>query len=80
MQQESLKNKTIKGIGWSAADAFLGQGVTFIVGLVLTRLLSPDEYGLIGICLIFTSVLNSIVDYIIDNSNRCVLLVTKVIR
>ena len=62
MQKESLKNKTIKGVGWSAADAFLGQGVTFIVGLVLARLLSPDEYGLIGICLIFTTVLNGIVD------------------
>ena len=62
MQEETLKNKTIKGVGWSAADAFLGQGVTFIVGLVLARLLSPDEYGLIGICLIFTTVLNGIVD------------------
>ena len=62
MQEESLKNKTIKGVGWSAADAFLGQGVTFLVGLVLARLLSPDEYGLIGICLIFTTVLNGIVD------------------
>lgn len=62
MHQESLKNKTIKGVGWSAADAFLGQGVTFIIGLVLARLLSPDEYGLIGICLIFTTVLNGIVD------------------
>lgn len=62
MQPGSLKNKTIKGVGWSAADALLGQGVTFIVGLVLARLLSPDEYGLIGICLIFTTVLNGIVD------------------
>lgn len=62
MQEETLKNKTIKGVGWSAADAFLGQGVTFIVGLLLARLLSPDEYGLIGICLIFTTVLNGIVD------------------
>ena len=62
MQEDSLKNKAIKGVGWSAADAFLGQGVTFIVGLVLARLLSPDEYGLIGICLIFTTVLNGIVD------------------
>lgn len=62
MSEESLKNKTIKGTVWSAADAFLGQGVTFIVGLVLARLLSPDEYGLIGICLIFNTVLNGIVD------------------
>lgn len=62
MSEESLRNKTVKGVGWSAADAFLGQGVTFIVGLVLARLLSPDEYGLLGICLIFTTVLNGIVD------------------
>lgn len=62
MAEESLKNKTVKGVGWSAADAFLGQGITFIVGLVLARLLSPAEYGLIGICLIFTTVLNGIVD------------------
>jgi membrane protease YdiL (CAAX protease family) len=34
----------------------------FVVGLVLARLLSPEEYGLIGICLIFTTVLNGIVD------------------
>ena len=60
--QESLKSKTIKGTAWSAADAFLGQGVTFLVGIVLARLLSPDEYGLIGICLIFNTVLCGIVD------------------
>ena len=62
MSEQSLKDKTIKGTIWSAADAFLGQGVTFLVGLVLARLLSPDEYGLIGICLIFNTVLNGIVD------------------
>ena len=62
MAQESLKAKTIKGTAWSAADAFLGQGVTFIVGLVLARLLTPAEYGLIGICTIFTTVLTGIVD------------------
>lgn len=62
MQQDTLKNKTIKGVGWSAADAFLGQGITFLVGLVLARRLSPEEYGLIGICLIFTTVLNGIVN------------------
>lgn len=62
MQQESLKNRTVKGVGWSAADALLGQGVIFLVGLILARLLSPEEYGLIGICLIFTTVLNGIVE------------------
>ena len=43
-------------------DAFLGQGVAFVVGIVLARLLSPSEYGLIGIVTIFTTVLSGIVD------------------
>lgn len=59
---ESLKDKTVKGVGWSATDALLGHGVTFVVGIVLARILSPAEYGLIGIVLIFTTVLNGIVD------------------
>ena len=59
---DSLRNKTVRGVGWSFADSFLGQGITFLVGLVLARLLTPDEYGLIGIITIFITVLNSIVD------------------
>lgn len=62
MSQDNLKSKTIKGAGWSAADAFLAQGVSFIIGLVLARILSPEEYGLIGIVMIFVTVLNSVVD------------------
>ena len=61
MTQQSLKDKTIKGTMWSAADAFLGQGVTFLVGIVLARLLSPDDYGLIGIVTICTSVCTAII-------------------
>lgn len=59
---ESLKNKTIKGTFWSATDTFLGQGITFIVGIVLARLLTPSEYGLIGIVTIFTIVMSGVVD------------------
>jgi O-antigen/teichoic acid export membrane protein len=62
MSEQSLKDKTVKGTIWSAADALLGQGVTFIVGLVLARLLSPEDYGLIGIVAIFTTILTGIVD------------------
>jgi len=62
MKEQSLKDKTVVGVGWSAADAFLSQGVSFIVGIILARLLSPSEYGLIGIVSIFTAVLISIVD------------------
>lgn len=62
MPEQSLKDKTVKGVGWSAADAFLAQGVSFLVGLILARLLSPEEYGLIGIVAIFTTVMFGVVD------------------
>lgn len=62
MAELSLKDRTVKGTFWSATDAFLGQGVTFIVGLVLARLMSPSEYGLIGIVTIFITVFNAIID------------------
>ncbi len=59
---KNLKNKTIRGVGWSFADNIFNQGITFLVGLVLARLLTPEEYGLIGIITIFIAVFNSIVD------------------
>lgn len=68
MSEPSLKDKTIKGTFWSAADAFLGQGISFVVGLVLARLLSPEEYGIIGISLTFTIIINGIVDSGFSNS------------
>lgn len=62
MAEESLRGKTVKGVGWSFLDSLGGQGITFLVGLVLARLLTPEEYGLIGIITIFIAVFNSIVD------------------
>ena len=62
MAEESLKQKSVKGAAWSFADNIASSGITFLVGLVLARLLSPDEYGLIGIILLFITVFNSIID------------------
>ena len=58
----AIRNKTVRGVGWSFADNILSQGITFLVGLVLARLLTPQEYGLIGVITIFIAVFNSITD------------------
>lgn len=62
MSQQSLKDKTIKGTMWSAIETGARYGISFLVGIVLARLLSPDEYGLIGILTIFINFFNVIVD------------------
>ena len=59
---ESLKNKTVKGVGWSFIDNLSSSGITFLVGLVLARLLTPSEYGIMAILTIFIAVSNSIID------------------
>lgn len=61
MSQQSLKDKTIKGTMWSAVDNVAKFGVSFLVSIVLARLLSPDDYGLIGIITIFTTVCTAII-------------------
>ena len=59
---ESLKHKTVKGVGWSFIDNLSSSGVSFLVGLVLARLLTPSEYGIMAILTIFIAVSSSIVD------------------
>lgn len=56
MAKQSLKDKTVKGVAWSGIDNVAQYGVSFIVSIVLARLLSPDDYGLIGLTAIFTTI------------------------
>lgn len=62
MAEQSLTDKTVKGVGWNSVDRIANYGIGFIVGIVLARLLSPEEYGLIGIIGIFTAIFNIILD------------------
>ncbi|MDY6332871.1 MAG: lipopolysaccharide biosynthesis protein [Fibrobacter sp.] len=59
---ESLKDKTVKGLGWSALDNAARYGMQFAVGIVLARLLSPDDYGLLGLVGIVTVVCTALVN------------------
>lgn len=61
MAEQSLKDKTVKGVAWSGIDNMAQYAVSFIVSIVLARLLSPDDYGLIGIITIFTAVCTALI-------------------
>jgi len=58
----TLKQKTISGLIWSFIDSIAGQGITFITGIILARLLSPKEFGLIGMLVIFIAISQSFID------------------
>ena len=58
----SLKQKTITGLLWSSVDSFSSQGIQFIIGIILARILTPKEFGLIGMLTIFIAVSQSFID------------------
>ena len=60
--QENLKAKTISGMMWSALQKFGTMGISFISNIVLARLLTPNDYGCIGMLAIFIMVSNTFVD------------------
>lgn len=59
---ESLKSQSLSGIKWSAIERFGVQGIQFIIGLILARLLSPSDYGIIGMLAIFMAISQTIID------------------
>ena len=59
---ESLKQQTAKGFLWSGIERFSIQGLRFILGLVLARLLLPADYGLIGMLTIFLAISQTFID------------------
>lgn len=48
----------LKNIGWRFAESIGSQAVSFIVSVVLARLLAPEDYGIIAIVLIFINIAN----------------------
>ncbi|MCA9407972.1 MAG: MOP flippase family protein [Candidatus Omnitrophica bacterium] len=50
----SLKKKTIKGLTWSGFAQGIRQICQFVFTAVLARLLSPDDFGLLGMATVFT--------------------------
>ncbi len=52
-RNETLRNKTITGFKWSFIDNVGKLGGQFVVGIILTRLLTPADFGLVGMITIF---------------------------
>lgn len=58
MPNNSLKKKTITGIIWSVFSQTGTEIIAFIVGIILARLLTPEDYGLLGMVTIFVGLSN----------------------
>jgi teichuronic acid exporter len=50
-----LKNKAISGFGWRAVERYSVQAARFLISVILARILSPHEFGLIALVTVFVS-------------------------
>lgn len=62
MQQSDIKNEAKKGFYWTFFNQFINYGLTFIVGIVMARLLSPADYGTTAIPAIFITIARVFID------------------
>lgn len=58
----NLKSKTLQALFWSFLERFGQQGIQFIIGIILARLLLPEDFGLIAMLTIFISIAHLFID------------------
>ena len=56
------KMQIVSGFQWSFLDTLFNSGTSFFVGVILARILSPREFGIIGLITIIVSISNSLID------------------
>lgn len=57
-QEKRLKKTVFSGMIWTFGEQFTAQAISFILSLILARLLMPDEYGTITMVLVFINIAN----------------------
>lgn len=62
MANKNLKNKAVSGMIWTALQKYSTMIIQFISGIILARLLTPYDYGCIGMLLIFMVLAESFID------------------
>ncbi len=63
MAETQMKEKVLKGLFWKILENGGAQGIQFVIAILLARLLTPAEYGLVGIIMIFITISNVVVQY-----------------
>lgn len=61
-KQKNLKQKAASGMIWTSIQKVFKTGIQFISGIILARLLTPFDYGCIGMLMVFVTLAESFID------------------
>ena len=59
---KTLKQQAVSGVMWTSIERFTQQIIQFVIGLAIARILSPQDYGIIGMTAIFFAVATTFID------------------
>lgn len=62
MAEQPLKEKALSGMVWTSIEKFGLQAMQLVIGIVIARILSPEDYGIVGMTAIFTAVAQTLLD------------------
>ena len=62
MSADSVRIKTIKGLFWSFSSLYVQKGIQLCISILITRMLSPSDYGVIGMLTIFIELSKCFID------------------
>ncbi len=62
MEEKNIKSKVISGLFWKFAERSGSQIIRFVVSVILARLLTPEDYGLIGLITVFVTIASVFAD------------------
>ena len=70
-----MKDKAVNSIFWTSVERIGSQVLNLFIGIAIARILSPEDYGIIGMTAIFLAVASTLLDSgfgsaLIQNQNR----------
>lgn len=61
IDNKKLNNKVVSGVSWKLAERIFSQGIAFIVTIILARLLTPNDYGVVAMVNVFVIIADIII-------------------
>ena len=58
----NIKDDTVSGVKWTSIERIFQQGIQFVIGIVLARLLAPSDFGIVGMLTIFITISQTFID------------------
>ena len=57
-----IKNKSIKGVAWTFVESASNKIIQFVLGVIMARLLTPEDYGIMAIIFVFITISQIFID------------------